>query len=190
MIVRRILLAGLPDDVTQVLAEQLEPRAQVVHVPSGQEALLQLKAGEHSLAVLNHQLDDMSGEDLLGHIRTGAASQRIPLIYCLAEGLGGSLPARLVSGFGVGRLLMHPLDMRELVDAIAHELGLPPPEARVPGRVPVAGPVGDVWSRVKDRVMQRVAMVENACHVLSTGARDERLRLQAEREAHKLAGSL
>ncbi|HYF95702.1 MAG TPA: response regulator [Symbiobacteriaceae bacterium] len=186
----KILLIGLPEEVAQDLVGHVAPQARVAHVLSGQEALLQLEAEPISLAVVNHQLSDMSGEQLLGHLRSSPSGQRVSLIYCLAEGPGGGLPRRLVSQFGVSRLMLHPLEIRELGEHIAHELGLPEPAAVSPQRQPLPAPVMDVWARTKGRVIERVTRLQNACRVLGTGALDEQLRIQAEREAHKLAGSL
>ncbi|MEW6296952.1 MAG: diguanylate cyclase [Thermodesulfobacteriota bacterium] len=59
------------------------------------------------------------------------------------------------------------------------------------GRVQQAmAAVTEVWHRFKDLTIGRVAVLERACQALREGTCDEVLHRQAEREAHKLAGSL
>ncbi|MFB2921400.1 response regulator [Aerosakkonema funiforme] len=50
--------------------------------------------------------------------------------------------------------------------------------------------VGGLWEKFKDKIINRIAVLEQASEALLAGTLNDRLREQAIREAHKLAGSL
>jgi diguanylate cyclase (GGDEF)-like protein len=54
----------------------------------------------------------------------------------------------------------------------------------------IATVIAEVWKKFQDTIMGRVAVVELAAHALLKGTLDGELRQKAERDAHKLAGSL
>lgn len=54
----------------------------------------------------------------------------------------------------------------------------------------VSDAIAKVWERFKDRIGDRVTLLEEATAAISQGAIDSELRSLAEGEAHKLAGSL
>jgi len=56
------------------------------------------------------------------------------------------------------------------------------------GQVPAA--VQAVWERRREEILGRVGALDEAVGALLDGALDEDLRARAERDAHKLAGSL
>ncbi|MDQ3318737.1 MAG: Hpt domain-containing protein, partial [Actinomycetota bacterium] len=58
----------------------------------------------------------------------------------------------------------------------------------ITGQVPAA--VQAVWERSRNETIGRVGTLDEAVGALLDGALDEDLRARAERDAHKLAGSL
>ncbi|MGE5658126.1 MAG: response regulator [Actinomycetota bacterium] len=57
-------------------------------------------------------------------------------------------------------------------------------------RSEVSDAIAKVWERFKDKIHDRVTAIEEATTALSAGKLDPELKSQAEREAHKLVGSL
>ncbi len=49
---------------------------------------------------------------------------------------------------------------------------------------------GNIWQRIKDKLAQRTAIIEQATNAIVNNRLEEELRQQATSEAHKLAGSL
>jgi len=50
--------------------------------------------------------------------------------------------------------------------------------------------LAEIWERSKETILGRIAVLEQATAALQEGALEDSLRQQAEREAHKLTGSL
>ena len=59
-----------------------------------------------------------------------------------------------------------------------------------PGREGLALGVAQLWARFRPRILERAEVLESAAIALLGGELDAELRRRAEREAHKLAGSL
>jgi diguanylate cyclase (GGDEF)-like protein len=72
----------------------------------------------------------------------------------------------------------------------------PPDTLRARGRDPgdraarARAAIETIWERRKDEIIGRVAILEEAATALLSGGLDDDLREQAQRDAHKLAGSL
>lgn len=58
-----------------------------------------------------------------------------------------------------------------------------------PGAEKLRGTIANLWEEMKGSVLARVAVVEGAVAALRCGSLEEGQRAEAEREAHKLAGS-
>jgi len=115
------------------------------------------------------------------------------LVACLARGAGPEVPGLLVGSLGVDQLLFHPLDPDELARAVARITGvaLPVQEGEAPAAPdPMSRAVSRIWGRHRDQNLERIAVLEEAAMGLLEGSMDQELRRRAEREAHKLAGSL
>lgn len=70
----------------------------------------------------------------------------------------------------------------------AGDPGTPGPDApQESGRIEAA--VDSVWARVRDTVLERVDVLDDAVAALVEGRLDEDIRAEAEQAAHKLAGS-
>lgn len=52
----------------------------------------------------------------------------------------------------------------------------------------MGGILGELWAKSRDRVLERVSVIEAASLALRSGSLSAELRAEAEREAHKLAG--
>jgi len=186
----RVLLVGLQDTVADTLRRRLGGRLALFASTTGADALKFLAAEPFALAVVNHRLDDMLGAELLEQIRLGPIGWHLPLLYCMEKGAGGILPSQLVVRYQLHRLIPHPLDAGDLTCHVAELLGLPLSDLPAGGRPAAEQAVRDVWTRVQSRVMERLNALVAACDALAGGAVDEQLRRNAEREAHKLAGSV
>ncbi|HET6765437.1 MAG TPA: response regulator, partial [Longimicrobiaceae bacterium] len=91
---------------------------------------------------------------------------------------------------GIERLCLHPLDpagvAREAEAILARHRSV----GAVPDRTDVAHAVAGVWERFRGMIMQRVDHLDGAALSLLEGSLDPDARRRAEREAHKLAGSV
>jgi diguanylate cyclase (GGDEF)-like protein len=185
-------MAGLP----AALASYLEQRLGDVWVQttsSGQETLTALGQHACSLLLLDHQLTAPNALDVLQQARTGLGLVHLPVLYCLDNNADGTLPGTLVEHFGVAQLLFYPLDREELARQVATLLSLPmSPVVKKADqrRQQTMTAVAALWERFQESTMQRIAVLEQAVLALLTGALPATLQQQAEREAHKLAGSL
>lgn len=185
-----ILAMGLDDS----LARWLEVRIPGVTVTTASQA------GDVLERLIHHRwslliMDDPSpsATDLLREARRRPALACLPVIYALDQSLGSDLPGRLIEDFGVSQILFHPLDREELAHQAARALGvaLPPkPPEPSPARDQVSAAVSALWDRFRDANLNRVTALEAAARQLQAGRLDREARRAAEREAHKLAGSV
>lgn len=77
---------------------------------------------------------------------------------------------------------------RQSTEGATEAPNLQTPQADVEARM--AAGVNEIWNQVKETIHSRVAVLEQAVSLLLQNQLDDSLRQQAEREAHKLAGSL
>ena len=131
--------------------------------------------------------------DLLPDWRT--SSPDIPVIYCLDPAADARLVRRLVLELGVKELVFHPIDPETLARQAASILGLPYTGAADEecGAVPqdaLSQRLAETWSRAKSKMLARIELLEQAGSAWLEKRLDTELRLQAQNEAHKLAGSL
>jgi ActR/RegA family two-component response regulator len=88
---------------------------------------------------------------------------------------------------------LHPLDREELACQLAALVGQPLPSAPSPeaqAQQQTIAALATIWERFQGTMTQRVAVLEQAAMALLEGTLDDELRRQAEREAHKLAGTV
>ncbi|HYH83808.1 MAG TPA: response regulator [Longimicrobium sp.] len=188
----RVLVAGFPDGVASFLARQLRGATVETAADAG-AACAELARGEWSLLLLDGEIPG-GGAD--GVLRAGAPAP--PTFLCLPR--GGGAPRADLQALGVTRTFFHPLDRQALVREAAAVLGTPSASrpAAEPGAHPaaegkadaLADAVRQAWERFRGPVTARVDAIEAAAIALLEGGLDEETRRHAEREAHKLAGSV
>ncbi|HEU0052228.1 MAG TPA: response regulator, partial [Longimicrobium sp.] len=186
--VRNVLLAGLPDTQASWLARRLAG-ATVEHADTVAHALAAFREGGWSLLVVDDRLPGGGARELLRSL----PAPRPPVFYCVDREAEQALSREGVTELGITRLFYHPLDREELARQAADALGVraPRPETAAPApSASLAGAVAGVWERFRDAVLARVDAVEGAALAVLEGRLDEETRRAAEREAHKLAGSV
>ena len=81
---KRLLLVDGESVVQDALRPHIRPAYELIHVPSGGQALALLRHDLVDLAILEYRLPDLSGLDLLARIK--AMSPRLPAIMVTAFG--------------------------------------------------------------------------------------------------------
>lgn len=131
--------------------------------------------------------------DLVAGIRRALPGRAAPLICVLPREDAEPLVRGLVNEYGVERVLFQPADPQEIAGIIATRLGVPvhaPTAAPEPDRDQVASVVARLWEQMRPTVIERLDLLDNASVEALAGSLTADLREQAEREAHRLAGSL
>ncbi|WP_420128077.1 response regulator [Longimicrobium sp.] len=193
--VRNVLVAGLPPDVPGWLARRL-PGATVEEQASPADTAEALRTGDWALAVLDASWLEPSVIEALEAGRESGSAPPV-LLSAPADRRGGDAPP-----VEVVRVFVQPLDREALVREAAERLGIggdaaasPAPSAApaASGRGAAAGlpaAVTAVWLKYRDQVLARVDVLEAAALRIMEGRLDREGRREAEREAHKLAGSV
>lgn len=185
----RILTIALPEPIADAVGRRLAG-ASARAVATAEEALAAFNQERWDLVIADGG-EGMPLADMLARGRGSLGLGKTPVIVCLAGGADMALVARLVNELGVQQLLFHPLDVEELLRQASGLLKVALQEAaKVPDRAAVSTTMAAIWERFKDATMKRVGVLEDATHALLRGALDGDERLRAEREAHKLRGSL
>src|SRR5581483_5346309 len=191
-----VLIAGLPTDLEQWLTQRLGDVAglnlQTAH--TGEQALGLLAQGRHRLLVVDDRLQGTAVGEFLASARRELGLDNMRAIVCLerkrlgqvADGLSTSLLAD-------DKMLFHPLDREKLIQDIL--AWCPPGEAagreEEPGSDDSLDSVAvDLWPQFKERIFDQVATLEQGVLALLDGKTDPESLKTAQREAHKLAGSL
>ena len=180
---RGVLLAGLPDGLAAWLARHLAgAHVQAAHAPAEVRGAL---AGEGwGLAIVD---DSFPG----AREALSAAAGRVPVFYCVPGGAESGLTREGLERLGVSRVFYHPLDREELAREAASALGTRTEAPRATHeRGSVADAISQAWERFRGAVVARVDVVEAAAVAVLEGTLDAETRRAAEREAHKLAGSV
>lgn len=188
----RILTIGLPDETVSWL-EQRFGNISVQTTRNGIEVLAALTRHEWSLLALGPTLNHSSALEILGNIRKEGKFAHLPVVFCLDNSQQSSPTEQSVRQLGVTHLLTLPLNQEELAQQIAAILGFPLPREETPEQQEhraTTAAVAEVWQRFKETMQNRVAVLEQATVALLEGTLDDDLRQNAEREAHKLAGSV
>lgn len=204
--VKPIVIAGLPGHFCTWLAERL-PRTTVQVAFSADEAADQARRGALLLLLDLSVGADEAMEAL--HLLRARGGSDVPVVVTLEPGEQGvdeGVLDRLVHSVRVDRILFHPLDRAELLRSVTQLVGAaaappqPPPTAAAPPPPRLAAPaatresvsaaVGQLWSRARGAMLERVGVLERAAQATARGSLVVALRHQARDEAHRLAGSL
>lgn len=182
--VRNVLVAGLPPDVPGWLARRLAG-ATVEDQASPADAAEALRTGDWALAVLDASWLEPQVVQALEHARADGSAP--PVLLSAPVDRGADAPP-----VEVARVFVQPLDREALVREAAERLGI---AAATPAPAPagtggLAAAVTAVWYKYRDQVLARVDVLESAALSLLEGRLDREGRRAAEREAHKLAGSV
>ena len=186
----RVLVAGFPDTVASFLARQLRG-ASVEAAPDAAAARALLAGGGWSLLLLDSAIAGGGAAGVLAGL-----SDPPPVFLCTPH--GGSGEGALLHG--ITRTFTYPLDRQALVREAAALLGLSGPAPPVDGESSeVAGAgqndalaeaVRQAWERFRGPVTARVDAIEQAAIAVLEGRLTDEARRHAEREAHKLTGSV
>jgi diguanylate cyclase (GGDEF)-like protein len=187
-----ILAVGVSSEIVSYLEHRLEG-AVVKAVRTGHEGLAALAQSSWQLLVLDHHVTDPPALELLAEMRKLPTGSNLPVIYCLEEGAPSELQSTLVRKLGVEQLCFHPLDMEELALHASRRLNLSlrsQPNRQSQAQNETLAAVAELWTRFKNTILGRVAVVEQATSALLGGDLRDELRRKAVQEAHKLAGSV
>lgn len=116
-----------------------------------------------------------------------------PVVYYVDQAAGGRLGKSYAGHFGVGPVLVHPVDREPLARLVASALDQRGPNQREERTMPETDTmelIAELWEQFKGKMFERVAVLVEASGALLDGGLDEELRKKAQWEAHKLAGSV
>jgi diguanylate cyclase (GGDEF)-like protein len=192
----RILIAGLPAELEGWLKERLKGTAgvslEVTH--GGEETLAELARGDCQLLVLGHSLENPPASEVLWRSRSELGLGRMRVFYCVEKDSLGHLSSTLSNGLlAEDQMLLYPLDREKLVRESAAAVGARlaregEQDSHLQGEVTEAA--AGLWDEFKGRIFEQLNALEQAALALVEGKLQSELRQEAEREAHKLAGSL
>jgi diguanylate cyclase (GGDEF)-like protein len=188
----RVLLAGLPDTDPAWLAARV-PGVRAQSAATGEAALAALRGGGWALVVADDALPGLSARTVL---ERAAEAAGCPPVFLVLPRSGAGLSHGDAARLGISRVFFHPLGPDEVARQVAAALGLPEPgpepraHAAPSPAAEVAGAVAALWERFRGTILERVDVVEEAALAVLEGRLDPELRGRAEREAHKLAGSV
>ena len=186
----RILMAGLPSELTSWLAHRLSGVA-VQSTLDGQETLDELANGQCSLLIIDHGISGPPAADVVEIARHQLGMLTLPVMYCLEPGTASAKPEEMAQQLGLVQLLTHPLDREEIARLAANTLSLPqesPETGSVEDQESTFAALTGVWEHVRETVMGRLVVLEQAASSLLKGNLDNERRQEAEREAHNLSG--
>ena len=185
----KVLAAGLPPDVPGWLARRL-PGAVVEDQPSPAEAAGALRRERWSLVAVDAAWLEPALVQALAALRVRGGG---PAVLVCASPERPDAEAVLAE-VGAARVFPYPLDRealaREAVERMGAGGGAPAAGGAAAGTAGLSAAVTAVWLKYRDQVMARVDVLENAALGLLEGRLDRDARREAEREAHKLAGSV
>ncbi|HST60022.1 MAG TPA: response regulator [Longimicrobium sp.] len=186
----KVLVAGMPPDVPGLLARRLAG-ATVEDQPSPRDAADALRRESWTLAVVDASWLEPALVDALARLRVTQAGLGV-----LVAVPGDADLADVLAEIGASRVYVHPLDRESLARDAAERLGIGPAPAAGGGggggaqAGGLSAAVASVWAKYRDQVLGRVDVLEAAAIGLLEGRLDREGRREAEREAHKLAGSV
>jgi diguanylate cyclase (GGDEF)-like protein len=180
----KVLVAGLPPDVPGLLARRL-PGAMVEDQPTPRDAADALRREAWTLAVVDAAWLEPPLVDALARLRVTQAGLAV-----LVAVPGDADLADVLREIGASRVYVHPLDRESLARDAAERLGIGAAPGSPGGAGGLSAAVAGVWAKYRDQVLGRVDVLEAAAIGLLEGRLDREGRREAEREAHKLAGSV
>ncbi|HEX2081137.1 MAG TPA: Hpt domain-containing protein, partial [Longimicrobium sp.] len=182
---KNVLVAGLPPDVPGWLARRL-PGAAVEDMPSPGSAADALRRGEWALAVIDAAWMEPALREALAARRAAGTAPPV-LLSAPVDRRGAEAPPP--GAAEAARVFPHPLDREALAREAAERLGIGGGAAGAAGTGGLSAAVNTVWLKYRDQVLARVDALEGAAMAVLEGRLDREARREAEREAHKLAGS-
>jgi len=209
----RIILAGLTADLAHYLENRLAS-CLLTFSSTSDTTLTSLEEGNWQLLVLDQMLLTPQIVKVLNDAYSRLKQGNQLIIYCLEKDGVKYLPQKIL-----GQLIFYPFEAQELVHIIAENLSLDlPPETleqnqpqsqpeNLPLQLPVSRTepslihdrtpnseldtnIAALWNKFKDKIHQRLVVLETAKVAYLTGEITPKLREQVILEAHKLAGSL
>ncbi|HYW11273.1 MAG TPA: Hpt domain-containing protein, partial [Longimicrobium sp.] len=182
----KVLVAGMPPDVPGLLARRLAG-ATVEDQPSPRDAADALRRESWTLAVVDASWLEPALVDALARLRVAQAGLGV-----LVAVPGDADLADVLAEIGASRVYVHPLDRESLARDASERLGIGAAPAGGGGAqaAGLSAAVAGVWAKYRDQVLARVDVLEAAAIGLLEGRLDREGRREAEREAHKLAGSV
>jgi diguanylate cyclase (GGDEF)-like protein len=192
----RILIACLPAELEGWLKDRLKGTAgvsiEVTH--GGEETLAELARGDCQVLVLDHSLENPPASEVLLRSRSELGLGRMRVFYCVEKDSLGHLSSSLSNGLlAEDQMLLHPPDREKLVREIASAVGARlaregEQDSHLEREVTEAA--AGLWDEFKGQIFEQLKALEQAALALVEGKLQSELRQEAEREAHKLAGSL
>jgi diguanylate cyclase (GGDEF)-like protein len=183
----KVLVAGLPPDVPGLLARRLAG-AVVEDQPSPRDAADALRREAWTLAAVDADWLEPPLVEALARLRVTQAG-----LVVLVTAPGDGDLSEVLTEIGASRVFAHPLDREALAREATARLGLDAPGSAAGSGGGAGGlnaAVAGVWAKYRDQVLARVDVLEAAAMGMLEGRLDREGRRQAEREAHKLAGSV
>ncbi len=183
-----LLLCGVPESVCASLESKLAD-VRVEQIRSAEDLREGIQSKKIALLVIADGFDGRRAADVYADL-VSSAPRKPERTWCCLSGLGASeYVAPLIEG-GVSRIFFLPLNVDEVVREAARLLGVEIAEPVEPARAEKnAAALAKVWERFRDTTLARVGTLELAVLALLEGNLSEDARAEAEREAHKLAGS-
>ena len=207
MNVKRILIIDDEDDIREVAKLSLEIVAgwEVLAARSGAEGLAMAEAEYPDAILLDVMMPEMDGPATLRMLQDNPATQKIPVILMTAKVQATDQEA--FRTLRVASVIAKPFDPMQLATQVSTALGW---VQQAPGHCRCAGDseelsptnmeasaleearmaVAQLWDSFRDTIRERVQVLEEAVTALQKQKLSDSLRLKAEQEAHKLAGSL
>lgn len=186
--VATLVVAGLPAEIAGTLRARLDG-CTVLEAATDAELRERVREAPEVLALGGWSLGDDPAATLRAWRSTGALSAT-KIVCCLATPADPSLPAQLVDELSVSRLLFLPLDVEETLRHLGELVGVPVLPATPISRASRASAgIAAVWARFREPTLARIDVLDSAAMALLDGALTNEQRLDAQREAHKLAGA-
>lgn len=183
-----LVAAGLPTEIVSAARARLDGCA-VLEAATDVELRERVREAPDVLVLGGWALGDDPAATLRSWRSAGALSAT-KVVCCLGTPADPSLPSQLVDELSVSRLLFLPLDVEETLRQLGQLAGVPVLPAAPSSRASRAGRgIAAVWARFRESTLARIDVLDSAAMALLDGALAHEQRLEAQREAHKLAGA-
>lgn len=186
--VATLVVAGLPAPIVAALRARLDG-CTVLEAATDAELRERVRDAPDVLALSGWSLGEDPAATIRGWHSAGVLSAT-KVVCCLATPADPSLPSQLVDELSVSRLLFLPLDVEETLRHLGELAGVPVLPATPASRESRASAgIAAVWARFREPTLGRIDVIDSAAMALLDGALTNEQRLDARREAHKLAGA-
>ncbi|MCU1310585.1 MAG: Two component response regulator receiver modulated diguanylate cyclase [Candidatus Angelobacter sp.] len=184
-----IVTAGLSADLAKCFHHRF-PDVLVYNAATTDLLLAELERTLPSLLVIDGEKVQETIA-ILGQLRQDKKFAQLPVFCCLSSAATRQEQQKLVRFLGVKQLFFHPVDWDELSSEASTLLSLPAATLPVLSEKDqgMEADIAALWEKFRPVNMARLQVLEDAAAALLKGNLSSELRIQAEREAHKLAGS-